>query len=457
MDPLTHPEPASVDGGAEQSKAWTRRAVLARGLTVGAGILAAGAFTTATGRPASAAPSGTVLPQDLSFQTQPSPMYAITVELLTVRCRDTESTLTSDKFALTGVVFTEEPGNANGNSPIVYPTMRINDGEQRVLGTKHSVQSANPVVGLALVAFDIDENDWWTESEGGIAELAAKISGVVGGINAPAGGVVAAVSLAMWGAVEGLTRLDRNDKLLDYSKLIPIAAGAVGHPAWTNHTVNFSRDDWSGYSDWDYSIDMRIVCEPLPEVVHHLGRIHRPGEAMDAFRQRARAASDSGFLGAFPNFYEAKYDNRFVGGAIMFQGGQAEWRDVPTVDLGNPNLDDFSLRMRATQDYAVQQGFVGGFPNFFHADYGAGVVCGTVLLPAASVQWRDLPWAEIGNPDPADIQARFRGVHDWAVAHMFVGGFPNMYHADKSNGRVAGAVLVKPGAGTWQDVLLRLG
>ena len=383
-------------------------------------------------------------------------MYDITVELLTVRCRDTESTLTSDKFALTGVVFSEAPGSANGNSPIVYPTMRINDGEQRVLGTKHSVQCANPVVGLALMAFDLDENDWWTESKWDLAKWAGKISGAVAAVNAPAGGLVAFVSSVAWGAVEAFTGWDEDDKLLDYSKLISVAPGAVGHPAWTNHTINFWRDDSSGYSDWDYSIDMRISCQPLPEVVHHLGRIHRPGLAMDAFRQRARAASDRGFLGAFPNFYEAKYGNRVVGGTIMFQVGQAEWRDVPIIDLGNPGLNDFDLRMRATQDYAVRQGFVGGFPNFFHADHGTGLVCGTVLLPAASVEWRDLPWTEIGAPDLGDIDARFRGVHDWAVAHMFVGGFPNMYHADQANGRVAGAVLVKPGAGTWEDVLLRV-
>lgn len=177
---------------------------------------------------------------------------------------------------------------------------------------------------------------------------------------------------------------------------------------------------------------------------------------MEAFRQRARAAGDSGFLGAFPTFYEATYDNRTVGAAIMFNGGQAQWRDVPLADLANPGLDDFDLRMRATQDYAVRQGFVGGFPTFFHAGHGAGSVCGTVLLPASTAQWRDLPWNEIGSPDPTDIHARFRGVHDWAVSHMFVGGFPNMYHADTPSGRVAGAVLIKPGAGTWQDVLLRV-
>jgi hypothetical protein len=39
---------------------------------------------------------------------------------------------------------------------------------------------------------------------------------------------------------------------------------------------------------------------------------------------------------------------------------------------------------------------------------------------------------------------RFRGVHDWAVRNGFLGGFPNMYHADHPNGRVGGSILIKP-------------
>ena len=125
---------------------------------------------------------------------------------------------------------------------------------------------------------------------------------------------------------------------------------------------------------------------------------------------------------------------------------------MPLAELGNPSLDDFEQRMRATQDYAISQGFVGGFPNFYHADYGHGIVCGTILLGADSAQWRDLPWSEIGNPSFGDIGARFRGVFDWALVNFYAGGFPNFYHADKPGGRVAGAILLKPGVGEWHDV-----
>jgi hypothetical protein len=41
-------------------------------------------------------------------------------------------------------------------------------------------------------------------------------------------------------------------------------------------------------------------------------------------------------------------------------------------------------------DYARRNGFVGGYPNFYHADYGRGVVCGTILLKESGAQWRDV-------------------------------------------------------------------
>ena len=60
----------------------------------------------------------------------------------------------------------------------------------------------------------------------------------------------------------------------------------------------------------------------------------------------------------------------------------------------------------------------------------------------------------IGNPAVDDIGARFRGVNEWAVKKGYLGAFPNSYHADYAAGRVGGAILVKPSAGEWRDVLI---
>jgi hypothetical protein len=388
-------------------------------------------------------------------------MYTITVELVRVRCRDTESLISSDKFALAGTIFAEDTKAPGGVSPFLYHT-RINDGEERAIGTRNTVQTASPAVGVVFTALDVDNDEDLDKFNSGQLKFLGAIAGGLVALSplapplAVVGGVVGLVSGALWLVIDGETTLDKDDVLAEYARVIPVAAGTVNHPAVTNHTVNFSKSDATGYSDWDYSIDMQITCEPVEEVVHHIGRIHRPAEAAETFRQRCQYASDNGSLAAVPTFYEATYGNHVVGGAVLLSQALAEWRDVPLAELGNPDLNDFDLRMRATQDYAVSHGFVGGFPNFFHADYGQGVVCGTILLGAGSAQWRDLPWSEIGNPILEDIGARFRGVYDWALSNGFGGGFPNMYHADKPTGRVSGAILLKPGVGEWIDVPIRV-
>jgi hypothetical protein len=171
------------------------------------------------------------------------------------------------------------------------------------------------------------------------------------------------------------------------------------------------------------------------------------------------------FVGGFPNFYEATNGRDHVGGTIFVKRAAAEWRDIPLTELGNVTLDDFGERMRATNTYAARNGFVGGFPTFFHADYGNGIVCGTILLKAGCAEWRDVPLADLGTPSLDDFEARFRATQDYAIRNGFVGGFPNMFHAEKSistiadiTGRkrriiVCGTVLLKTGFAEWRDVV----
>jgi hypothetical protein len=192
--------------------------------------------------------------------------------------------------------------------------------------------------------------------------------------------------------------------------------------------------------------------------------------AMQAFRHRAEAAaqanlSGADFVGGFPNFYEATRGQDHFGGTVFVNRAGAEWRDVPLAKLGNVALEDFGERMRATNSYASREGFVGGFPTFFHADVGNGIVCGTVLLKTECAVWRDISLADLGNPPLDDFEARFRATQDYATRNGFVGGFPNMFHAEtsvivdittgqKRRTTVCGTVLIKPGFAEWRDVWL---
>jgi hypothetical protein len=142
------------------------------------------------------------------------------------------------------------------------------------------------------------------------------------------------------------------------------------------------------------------------------------------------------FIGGFPNFY---FNNETLNyGTILLRQGTAEWRDVPVSELGYPADADVGARFRAVQEYAQNNGFVGGFPNFYFNEI---LNYGTILLRPGGAEWRDVPVSELGYPADADTGTRFRAVHDYAINHGFVGGFPNFFSDDSK--QVYGVILIR--------------
>jgi hypothetical protein len=165
---------------------------------------------------------------------------------------------------------------------------------------------------------------------------------------------------------------------------------------------------------------------------------------------RFRAVNDwaaaHGYISGFPNFFEAHYEDEF--GTILLKAGAADWRDIPASELGNPTSPE--ARVRAVNDWASARGYVGAFPNFHQADYGHGLVYGVLLIKRQAGDWRDIPAAELNYP--ADFAARFRAVNDWAAAHGYLSGFPNFHEANYGQGVVYGAVLLKRETADWRDL-----
>ena len=181
-------------------------------------------------------------------------------------------------------------------------------------------------------------------------------------------------------------------------------------------------------------------------------------KAQQMFRHRAEYASKNGFAAGFPNFHEARKGNDIVGGTILIKHGMVEWRDVPQHFFpGSYQLNDFAGRMRLTQDYAVARGFVGGFPNYFHANYGSGNVCGTFLLTPEAAEFRDVPLSELGYPPADDIRQCFTSANDYAYRNGFLGGFPTFYRATYGGVVVCGLILIRKEAGEWRDVIIAAG
>lgn len=174
--------------------------------------------------------------------------------------------------------------------------------------------------------------------------------------------------------------------------------------------------------------------------------------AADTFQGRFRTVYNysvsTGYVGGFPNFHETDVGQVKAYGAVLLTSVAAEWRDIPATDLGNAN--GAAARFRAVYDYAHSNGFVGGFPNFHSANYGEGTVFGAILIKSGAAEWRDIPAVELGNPSGA--QTMFRAIHDYAVSNGYIGGFPNFHSADYGNGKVFGAILIKPSSGIRKDL-----
>jgi hypothetical protein len=115
---------------------------------------------------------------------------------------------------------------------------------------------------------------------------------------------------------------------------------------------------------------------------------------LENFQGRMRAtqdyASGRGFAGGFPTFYQDKMPillptrgivQTTVCGTVLLTTSCAVRRDVFLKELGSPPLNDIAARFKAADDYAIREGYVGGFPNFSdRLSKGFRTVCGTILI-----------------------------------------------------------------------------
>jgi hypothetical protein len=163
-------------------------------------------------------------------------------------------------------------------------------------------------------------------------------------------------------------------------------------------------------------------------------------------------AYQEGYLGGFPNFYEAGT----LYGTILLHHDAADWRDILAGELGNPksifdgtfSALDVAARFGAVNDWAYNNGYFAGFPNFHEADHGSGPVYGSILIKPEAADWRDIPAGELGNPKSTfdgtfsalDVAARFAAVSVYAHAHGYLTGFPTFHEGP---GPVFGAILIK--------------
>jgi hypothetical protein len=170
------------------------------------------------------------------------------------------------------------------------------------------------------------------------------------------------------------------------------------------------------------------------------------------FRETHDWAKWHGFADAWPNFHEANYGDGVVYGTMCLPSATVDWRDVPRSDYAVFQIEDVPAMFRGANDYAVANGYAAGIPNFHQADYGNGVVYGTFLVKQGKTDFLDVRAAELGVWDRRDVPRMFRAANDYAAAHGYAASFPTFHEADYGNGLVFGLVLFHAGTVSWHDV-----
>ena len=109
------------------------------------------------------------------------------------------------------------------------------------------------------------------------------------------------------------------------------------------------------------------------------------------------------------------------------------WRDVKeTAGSGNDAYEftDIRTRFSAAHDYAQANGFDHGFPNFYQADYGNGIVYGMFLIRGIEHVIQDIPVSELfrdrpgfattdatTDPERIPMEEWFRAASDYLFNH----------------------------------------
>lgn len=170
------------------------------------------------------------------------------------------------------------------------------------------------------------------------------------------------------------------------------------------------------------------------------------------FREVNDYAECHGFFSAFPNFHEADYGDGVVYGTILLRDTEVEWRDVPRTEYGVYHIEDVPAMFRGVNDYAGQQGYPAAFPNFHQADHGNGVVYGTILIKPGITEWRDVPRDELGVYHIEDVPGMMRAANDYATRNGFAAAFPTFHQTDHGQGVVCGLILFRSGNTVWRDI-----
>lgn len=168
-----------------------------------------------------------------------------------------------------------------------------------------------------------------------------------------------------------------------------------------------------------------------------------------------RYAQRTGSAAGYTNFHHVTIFGETKFGTILLgTPAIAFWRDVPATTLGsNVRVADVIAMMRSAQGYARSIGYSAALPTFEENIVNGQLVYGINILSPAAVEVREVDGCELGNPDPYDIEAVFRGAYSYAQRNGYVGAIPTFEVRYVGNGRIIFTVILHRSDTTvWRSV-----
>lgn len=127
----------------------------------------------------------------------------------------------------------------------------------------------------------------------------------------------------------------------------------------------------------------------------------------------------------------------------VFKDGVGYADVVASTNFSGIDTYDIPARFRASNDYANQNGYAFGYPNFHQQIHDRGLVYGTNLISKSAAEFKDVLATEFGDIKFDDIPRRIKTAGNYAVRNGYAWGCPNFHQALKENGVVYGTYVFK--------------
>jgi hypothetical protein len=193
--------------------------------------------------------------------------YYVEVRVDKVVCRNPESVTTADRFAMiSGAVTDRGPDGKVEGEIFVSPLRLLRRNESAsFFETIYKGFSSEPKIGLLLRAWDKDLNSAWVNNQAEIVEVKNKVAEALEAI--PVVGDVGAFFVNFtYTGINVFVNADLDDELVSYFQWVYFDQNRLGYDSQQLFPVEvkFSREDLTGFSDWDYSVLFTIAVTELP-------------------------------------------------------------------------------------------------------------------------------------------------------------------------------------------------